>query len=106
MNRSVSLGFLVVATVLFASCGDTVDDENDILVFNGSGCSLAVVTLDGVDKGAIGAGETRTFDDVSDGVHHLGAFRHGSDDDPCDTHTTEDLDGNDNEYWTIQCACD
>lgn len=101
-----ALGAFVLLGAFSISCDEWADDENDIVVLNGSGCALARLVLDGVDRGAIGNAEVREFEDVSDGVHFLQAFRDGNDLLACDTHETEDLDGDEDDHWTIQCACD
>ena len=97
---------LLLATVamLFTGCSD-MDEENDIFVTNVSGCSLARITLDGQDRGPFSEGETRKFDDVSDGVHTLLAFERSGDTEPCDSHTTDNLNGGEDDYWTCRCDC-
>jgi hypothetical protein len=87
------------------ACEDSVDDENDIIVTNGSGCFLEVLSLDGIDRGSIEVAQTRRFDDVSDGVHELAAYRLESEFAPCDEHTTDFLDGDDDDFWVIECDC-
>ncbi len=104
--KFLSMLLLAAGIVLLSSSCDVLDDENDIIVTNGSGCSLASITLDGVDKGAIGNGETRKFDNVNDGVHVLEAFHLVGDTESCDSHTTDDLKGNDDDFWLIECDCD
>lgn len=96
---------LVALGLLSTGCPDSVDDENDIIVTNGSGCFIEVLALDGVDRGSIEIGQTRRFDNVSDGVHFLAAYREESDFSPCDEHETENLDGDEDDYWVIQCSC-
>ena len=81
------------------------DDENDIIVTNGSGGDVERLTLDGVDQGGIDRGETRKFDDVPDGVHTLAAYERAGDPDPCDTHVTDHLSGDEDDYWIIDEDC-
>lgn len=105
-ERVMVVGLATIALFFgLAACSDHWDDDNDIFITNASGCSLARITLDGVDKGPLGRGETRTLKNVKDGVHHLEAFRDSSEPEACDSHTTENLRGNDDDYWLVQCPC-
>lgn len=103
-KASLAVALLVLGVLTFG-CEDSVDDENDIIVTNGSGCFIEVLALDGTDRGSIDVGQSRRFDNVPDGVHHLAAYRQESDIAPCDEHDTENLDGDEDDYWIIQCSC-
>ncbi|MFN7975437.1 MAG: hypothetical protein U0166_24390 [Acidobacteriota bacterium] len=80
-----------------------MDNENDIFVTNGSEFSVAKVALDGIDRGALGKGELRRFDNVDDGMHTIEVFRFADDTTPCDSHTTDYLGGSDDDYWVARC---
>lgn len=99
---------ILIATIALAglACDESVDDENDIIVTNASSCSLANVFLDGVDRGSISSGETREFEDVSDGVHVIEGYRDTGDVNACDTEQTDDLDGRDDAFIILDCSCD
>lgn len=105
-TRASRLLFIASMAVLgFAACDESVDDENDIIVTNASSCGLASITLDGVDQGPISTGETREFEDVSDGRHVIQGFLEVGQE-ACDSEQTDDLEGRDDAFVILDCSCD